>query len=491
MEFLDNHSNILRPTELAIITACILVNVFCAYGFLTDMTNEWMLMSITLNLLASINVLIITAAIALDKRKTIHNDFQMLLFTMAAGALMFDSLTGYLEGVGNLATWNYFSYVMKNLLYLFVTGLYMKFLFTSIGVSAEKARKYYWIANAIILFALVLVATNFFTEMLFDVDDTGHIARGTYRPLFILCPMAIGSMALLSTFKYDEDQREKIVAVILLISTWAVFLLDYHVTDLSPIYLIPAMVLMISFSNNYIYRSEVLSKKEILIAKKNSELADLKFNAMVTQMQPHFLYNALTSIVNIKGNPPETREAIIDFASYLRTNLNTINNPHPIPFSKELDHIETYLSLEKLRFKDKLEIVWHINDRRFVIPALTAQTMVENAVRHGVSKRENGGRVIIVSEAVEDGHMIKVIDNGVGYDPNGPAPNDGRSHIGITSARERLKTMCNGTLTVKSAPGKGTTVTIFIPDAGFTNREEDLPEPESEVTEKDPDTENE
>ncbi len=167
--------------------------------------------------------------------------------------------------------------------------------------------------------------------------------------------------------------------------------------------------------------------------------------------------------MNIRGNPPQTKEAIADFATYLRNNLSTINTPHPIPFSKELDHIETYLNIEKLRFKDKLQVDWHINDKRFAIPALTVQTMVENAVKHGVTKKENGGKIIIVSEAVEDGHMVKIIDNGIGFDVN-TVPNDGKMHVGIRSARERLKNMSNGTLTVKSTPGMGTTVMIFIPE---------------------------
>ncbi len=489
MKFLDDHSETLRPLELLVIIICITISLYCVYKNLTVVHNDLMLMGLTMDFIALLNILIISSAIALDKRKTMHNDLQIFLFCLAALVLAFDCLTGFMEGIPGLATWNYLAYLVKNLLFLLISLLYMRYLFVNIHLSEEKSAFFYTLANSIAFFALILMAINFVFNILFDIDSEGQVVRGPLRAVYLLCAHGIGSIALLTVFRYDDDRRERIVAAIILAATWTLYIIDNIAMDLSPVYLIPVLILIISFSNNYIYRSEVLSKKEVLIAKKNTELADLKFNAMVTQMQPHFLYNALTSIVNIKGNPPETRDAIIDFAAYLRTNLNTINNPHPIPFSKELDHIETYLSLEKLRFKDKLDVVWHINDRRFVIPALTAQTMVENAVRHGVSKREGGGRVIIVSEAVEDGHMIKVIDNGVGYDPNAPAPNDGRAHIGISSARERLKAMCNGTLTVKSTLGVGTTVTIFIPEAGFT--EEVAPEPEPEDIEEDPGTENE
>ena len=464
MEFLNRHSRIFRPIELVTVAVCLLTTAFCIFDKLDDVQNTQMMLSMAFNFIATSDALIVVAALSLDKRRALHNDLQMFIFCIASILLLIDTLTGYLEGNADLARWNYALYAALNLLFLIVAALYIKYLFSSLILPHNKVKPYYKATNILFAIGFVLWVLNFFNGMLFDVDSGGHVIRGAYDYVFLFFPIMIGSLTILGVFVYSSDKRERIVAAIMIFVIWLFYFVEILAKDLSPIYLTPILVLMINFSNNYVYRSEIISHKEAQILKKNAELEDLKFHSMVSQVQPHFLYNALTSIMNIQGNPPETKDAITDFAAYLRGNLSTINTPNPIPFSKELDHIETYLNLEKLRFKDKLEIDWHIHDTRFAIPALTAQTMVENAVKHGVTKKENGGKIIIVSEPVEGGHMVKIIDNGVGFDVKA-VPNDGQVHVGIVSARKRLKAMSNGTLTIKSTPGVGTTVQIFIPES--------------------------
>ena len=464
MEFLNQHSRIFRPIELVTVAVCLLATAFCIVDTMDDVQNTQMMLSMAFNFIATSDALIVLAALSLDKRRMLHNDFQMFIFCIASILLMVDTLTGYLEGNADFAVWNYALYAILNILFLIVAALYIKYLFSSLILPKIKVKPYYMATNILFVIGFVLWALNFYNHLLFDVDSGGHVIRGAYDYVFLFFPILIGSLTILGVFVYSTDPRERIVAAIMIFVIWLFYAVEMIAKDLSPIYLTPILVLMINFSNNYIYRSEIISHKEAQILKKNAELEDLKFHSMVSQVQPHFLYNALTSIMNIQGNPPETKDAITDFAAYLRLNLSTINTPNPIPFSKELDHIETYLNLEKLRFKDKLEVDWHIHDTRFAIPALTAQTMVENAVKHGITKKEDGGKITIVSEVVEDGHVVKIIDNGVGFDVR-TVPNDGQVHVGIVSARKRLKAMSNGTLTIKSTPGVGTTVQIFIPES--------------------------
>ena len=464
MEFLNQHSRIFRPIELVTVAVCLLATAFCIVDTMDDVQNTQMMLSMAFNFIATSDALIVIAALSLDKRRMLHNDFQMFIFCIASILLMVDTLTGYLEGNADFAVWNYALYAILNILFLIVAALYIKYLFSSLILPKIKVKPYYMATNILFVIGFVLWALNFYNHLLFDVDSGGHVIRGAYDYVFLFFPILIGSLTILGVFVYSTDPRERIVAAIMIFVIWLFYAVEMIAKDLSPIYLTPILVLMINFSNNYIYRSEIISHKEAQILKKNAELEDLKFHSMVSQVQPHFLYNALTSIMNIQGNPPETKDAITDFAAYLRLNLSTINTPNPIPFSKELDHIETYLNLEKLRFKDKLEVDWHIHDTRFAIPALTAQTMVENAVKHGITKKEDGGKITIVSEVVEDGHVVKIIDNGVGFDVR-TVPNDGQVHVGIVSARKRLKAMSNGTLTIKSTPGVGTTVQIFIPES--------------------------
>ena len=141
---------------------------------------------------------------------------------------------------------------------------------------------------------------------------------------------------------------------------------------------------------------------------------------------------------------------------------DSLSITHTIPFAQELTHVETYLALEKKRFGYKLNITYDIATSSFSLPALTLQTVVENAVRHGVTKRSKGGTVSIGTKETENGYVITVTDDGVGFDTGGKKQ-DGRSHVGIENTASRLASMCGGTLDVRSEPGVGTTAVITIP----------------------------
>ena len=150
------------------------------------------------------------------------------------------------------------------------------------------------------------------------------------------------------------------------------------------------------------------------------------------------------------------------FALYLRGNLEHMGDSFPVEFSKELKHVQTYLWIEKIRFQDELQVVYDIQTEDFIIPALTVQPLVENAVKHGMMGSENVCTITIRTKCVERGYQVIIEDDGCGFDPE-QVKNDGRKHIGIESVRSRLRFMVGGTLTVKSAIGKGTTVIIEIP----------------------------
>ena len=115
-----------------------------------------------------------------------------------------------------------------------------------------------------------------------------------------------------------------------------------------------------------------------------------------------------------------------------------------------------------MRFEERLNIVYDINTVDFSLPTLTLQPIVENAVRYGVTKKEEGGTVIISTTENDREYIITVSDDGVGFDVN-VVKDDGRTHIGIQNVRDRLKRMCNGTLEIESQFNIGTVATITIP----------------------------
>ena len=192
------------------------------------------------------------------------------------------------------------------------------------------------------------------------------------------------------------------------------------------------------------------------------ELEERKIDIMLSQIQPHFLYNTLNTIYHLCDVDVEKAKTAVDhFADYLRNNINALNESQMIDFDTEIKHVNTYLNLEKIRFGDELEIEYDLQARGFSVPVLSVQPLVENAVKHGTSKKRGGGKVTISSRENESSYEIIVADTGVGIDKN--LNEIKKDSIGIKNVTQRLKSNCNGTLNVQSEVGKGTTITITIP----------------------------
>ena len=153
------------------------------------------------------------------------------------------------------------------------------------------------------------------------------------------------------------------------------------------------------------------------------------------------------------------------FSEYLRNNLSSLEETRLISFETELSHIKTYLDIEKVRFEDTLEIEYDVQCVDFVLPVLTVQPIVENAVKHGTSKKRGGGKVTISTAEDKEFYVIKVSDTGCGFDPT-KTLDDGQRHVGIENVRQRLSNMCAGSLTIESAVGEGTLAVIKIPKGG-------------------------
>lgn len=204
-------------------------------------------------------------------------------------------------------------------------------------------------------------------------------------------------------------------------------------------------------------------KLEEDVLRHEKEQIELQVSAMISQMQPHFLYNSLAVIEALcEEDPHLAAEATNTFSSYLRENMNFADKRSPISFSEELSHIKTYVWLEMLRFSNRLKVEYDIGCTSFPVPALSVQPMVENAIKHGICKSRSGGTVRICSFETEQDYAVTVSDNGTGFDVK-KATDDGQMHLGIKNTRYRIREMVGGSLFIESTPGKGTTVTIRIP----------------------------
>jgi sensor histidine kinase YesM len=122
--------------------------------------------------------------------------------------------------------------------------------------------------------------------------------------------------------------------------------------------------------------------------------------------------------------------------------------------------MEYYANIEKVRFPD-MSIEYEVETTDFVLPALSVQPLVENAIKHGLMRLETGGTVVLRSYETPSHFCVEVKDDGVGFDTNVPV--DGKKHVGLRNIRGRLKAMVDGDLILESKPGSGTKAVVMIP----------------------------
>ena len=200
------------------------------------------------------------------------------------------------------------------------------------------------------------------------------------------------------------------------------------------------------------------------IKQNELELANSRISIMISQIRPHFIYNSLVAIKSFcRTDPGLAAETVGEFANYLRHNIDSLSIKEPIIFEKELSHVETYLSIEKKRFGEKLNVIYDISAHNFSLPALTLQPIVENAVCHGITQRRKGGTVTVTAREENEEIVIIVADDGVGFDTGKEPDEDGSIHAGIKNVSSRLAVMVGGKLEIKSEIDKGTVVVITIP----------------------------
>lgn len=311
--------------------------------------------------------------------------------------------------------------------------------------------------SAVIDCALMVISLSGIL-VIFDTQPSWSSSQLLLCPLLMLCGI----------HELVNDAKQKHYSALLVVLLPVAVILDIlHVWDsiyssanctrvaisLTFLYYVVRAVWYVLVNHNAVTRAETLE----------NELAESRISVMLSQLQPHFLYNVLNSIYYLcKHDPMTARDMVDKFSDYLRNNMASLERKGLIPFSEEYNHIQTYLSLEQLRFQKTLDVVYDIETMRFRLPPLTVQPLVENAVRHGVTKKKGGGMVQISTLETADSYLVIVRDTGRGFDP-AHYMDDGKVHIGIRNVRERLERMIGGTLTIESEPDVGTVATIRIP----------------------------
>jgi len=331
-------------------------------------------------------------------------------------------------------------------------------------IEPDKTYKLFWGLAAV---NAAVNLTAFFTRVAFFITEDNQFKRG---PLGYTTHIVSGIMvAYLLYLILREAKRTRspmiLIPVLSILFIVCAVALDSKIdaTKDGLGYLTISIVSCSLFSYIWLHLKFVREHEDALMSEQRVQI-------MLTQIRPHFLYNSLTVIQDLcRTNPAQAEKATIQFAKYLRGNMDALQSGAPIPFTEELEHTKQYLSLEQMRFEDKLTVRYDIQCDAFSLPALTLEPIAENAVRHGVRGNIDGkGEVVIATREYPGCYEITVTDTGPGFDPEKQLKDQDRSHLGLRNVRDRLTQMCGGALRVESEPGKGTSVTISIPKGANT-----------------------
>lgn len=255
---------------------------------------------------------------------------------------------------------------------------------------------------------------------------------------------------------------------------------EYDLVELPVIILTAARQLselVVSFqmgANDFLQKpvnlDELKARVESLLLMKKSTQDSLnhELSFFYAQIKPHFLYNTLNTIIGLSYEDEEkTREALQHLAIYFRAKLDFRGHHSHVMLEDEIELVQSYLAIEQIRFGDRLTIQYDIDETiAAYIPSMTIQPLVENAVQHGISKQKHGGIIQLTIEREFSNIKITIEDNGIGIplDKQQELLDGKNGRIGFNNPLKKLTLIKGATFQLESVEGKGTKITIRLPE---------------------------
>ena len=326
---------------------------------------------------------------------------------------------------------------------------FMGYLVASLYANSRAAVCILYIFHGLCALSILFCIGNAFTGYAFYVSESGHYIHSGNRAMgivYLLYPlMSVFAILMMALLAKSSARTNRWSFLLYTLFPVAGVIADYNIHGIS------LTCVGFTVSILVIYTSIYLTRQKELEAQKNA--------LMLSQINPHFVYNTLSTVAAMCDTSPKLAKLLtIDFSRYLRHNLDTLTSEAPIPFERELEHVECYLKIEQARFRERLNVIYSISCKDFSLPPLTVQPLVENAIKHGITRKAAGGTVKILTYEEEPCYVIEIIDDGVGFDAENTD-----SHVGLRNVQSRIETMCRGSVFVKSTLDVGTRITIEIP----------------------------
>lgn len=325
----------------------------------------------------------------------------------------------------------------------------------------------------------VLVIVSQFTHLYYYIDADNIYHRNHAYIVAVIVPMIGILLDLTLTIKYRKRVSSQVRAALI---TYMVLPFAAAMV-LSLYYGISLVNIAISICVIFMFAVTLLEQSKNL-ADSEREASNLRVELMLSQITPHFIYNTLTTIAAMCDfDPAMAKETTVEFSQYLRGNLNSVQRNDCVPFEEELSHTKYYTAIEQKRFGERVHVEYDVADDDFMIPPLTLQPLVENAIKHGLRKKEEGGTVRVHTERTQDAVYVTVTDDGAGFDKEefiremkttADRVGNKKLHVGLKNVESRLESMCGGSLRVESEKGKGTIAMITLPQPGGHKQEDGI-----------------
>lgn len=210
------------------------------------------------------------------------------------------------------------------------------------------------------------------------------------------------------------------------------------------VWFIALLIILTGVTVYFVFRQRYINlrKREAEKTRLLVQNAELQLRSLQIQMNPHFVFNALTSMQNfmLAKNVKEGLIYLNTLSSILRTNLENAREEY-ILLMQEVEFLTKYIEIEKIRFKDKLQITL-VNDTRdpnILIPPMLIQPLIENAIKHGITPKNDGGYVQVIFEQTDKSLVVTVEDNGIGRQASQKPQATDRQHLGLSVIRKRLE----------------------------------------------------
>ncbi|MBE5955021.1 MAG: hypothetical protein E7253_01065 [Lachnospiraceae bacterium] len=328
--------------------------------------------------------------------------------------------------------------------------------------------RYRRICEVFIFIGVVLLPGVFLLQAL-EIRDIYEMQMAGYLLFFITAAWAV-----MSAIYYYVEHRKRISGltvingILYIIVVAAILLVDSNrqLLFLPNDLLIRLGVALIIFFELYMFFEQIRQKERMQEAVEEQN-RNLKLQIATNQISPHFILNTLGAIRSmIRTDGERAYDLLYDFSKYIRNNMVEKDYTKQIPFLEEMDYIDTYLTLEKLRFGEKIKVEKDFQITEFRVLPLTVQPFVENAVKHGLMEAKRGGTVWIRTWLKEDHVFIEIKDNGVGFDVHKMMEDENRTSIGMKSAMYRIQYKMGGECKVNSTTqqgNSGTRICIEIP----------------------------